>query len=204
MRPLRATRTTGPRERRQSKRLTKRELRQLLSGPGRKWIKGVWAAAEQYTLRLSRLSPVTSPLGTRLMEEYMAEHNLSGEEMHRALFLALVDGYSTRAVLAGPTEQPALDASSLQADDLDDRTRTIANEEFESVMKLPPEVWKGYVAIATMTVQGKHASATLPWYRLGRSRIEAMIRCGYVLRCIDETLDAEPVLTDVSEAASRG
>ena len=94
MRPLRATRTTKPRERRQSARLTRRELRQLLSASGRKWIKEVWIAAEQFTLRRARLSPVTSPLGTRLMEEYMAEHNLSGAEMHHALFLALVAGYS--------------------------------------------------------------------------------------------------------------
>lgn len=164
----------------------------------------MWVAAEQFTLRLSRLSPVTSPLGTRLLDEHMAEHNLSGEEAHRALFLALVAGYSTRAVLSGPTEQPGLDAASLVPDELDDRTRAIANDEFESVMTLPPEVWSGYVAIATMQVQGKHASATLPWYQLGRERIEALIRCGYVLRCIDEALDAEPVLADVSGAASRG
>lgn len=202
MRPLRATRTAAPRERRQSGRLTRRELRQSLSGPGRKWIKEVWIAAEEFTLRLSRLSPVTSPLGTRVLEEHMADHGLSGDDVHRALFLALVAGYSTRAVLAEPTEQPSLDAASVDRDDLDTFTRTLANEEFESVMTLPPDVWSGYLAIATMKVQGKHASSTLPWYQLGRGRIEAMLRCGYVLRCIDEALDAEPVLADVSGSAS--
>ena len=38
----------------------------------------------------------------------------------------------------------------------------------------------------------RHASRTLPWYRLGRERIETLLRYGYVLRCIDEALDAEP------------
>lgn len=204
MRPLRATRTAPSRERRQSGRLTRRELRQSLSGPARKWLKGVWAAAEQFTLRLSRLSPVTSPLGTRLLDGYMAEQNMAGEEVHRALFLALVAGYSTRTVLAEPTEQPSLDPASVEADHLDDRTRAIASQEFESVMTLPPEVWSGYVATATMQLQGQHASRTLPWYQLGRERIETLLRYGYVLRCIDEALDAEPVLADVSGAASRG
>ena len=191
MRPIRATRSAQPRERRASGRLTRRQLRQTLSGPARKWLKEVWAAAEQYTLRLTRLSPVSSPVGSRLLDEYMAEQNLTGEEMHRPLFLALVTGYSTRTVIAGPTEQPGLNAATLR-DDLDDRTRTIATEKFDSVMTLPPDVWTGYVATVTMKLQGRHASRTLPWYRLGRERIETLLRYGYVLRCIDEALDAEP------------
>jgi hypothetical protein len=180
------------RERRQTGRLTRRELRQSLSGPGRKWLKEVWQAAEHYSLTLARLSAVTSPLGTRLVEEYMAEQGLDGEEVHRALFLTLVAGYSARAVLAEPTDQPRLDVSDAHAD----RVPTIASEEFDSVMSLPPEMWTAYVATATMKLQGQLASRTLPWSQLGRGRVETLLRYGYVLRCVDEALDAEPALQD--------
>ena len=180
------------RERRQSGRLTRRELRQSLSGPGRKWLKEVWEAAEQYSLTLARLSTVTSPLGTRLIDEYMAEHGLNGEETHHALFLTLVAGYSARAVLAEPTDQPRLDASDAHAD----RVPRIASEEFDSVMTLPPEVWSAYVATATMKLQGRLASRTLPWSQLGRERVQTLLRYGYVLRCVDEALEAEPALQD--------
>lgn len=183
-------------ERRQSGRLTRRELRQSLSGAGRKWLKEVWQAAEQYSLRLARLSPVTSPLGTRLTDEYMAEHRLDGEETHRALFLTLVAGYSTRAVLAEPTEQPALASRPRSDDQLEHRVRAIATDDFESVMTLPPEVWTGYVATATMKLQRRLTSRTLPWQQLGRQRIETLLRYGYVLRCVDEALDAEPALSE--------
>jgi len=192
MRPLRPTRPPLG-ERRQSPRFTRRELRQSLSAGGRKWIKGVWQAAERYSLRLARLSPVTSPVGTRLVDEYMTEHHLEGEEIHRALFLTLVAGYSTRAVVADPTEQPALEPAPPQDDALDDRVRTIARDQFESLMTLPPEVWTAYVAIATMKQQSRFASPTLPWQRLGRERVETLLRWGYVLRCVDEALDAKPV-----------
>jgi hypothetical protein len=181
-------------ERRQSGRLTRRELRQSLSGPGRKWLKEVWQATEQYSLRLARLSSVTSPVGTRMIDEYMAEQNLAGDELHRVLFLTLVAGYSTRAVMAEPTQQPGLEADSIPADELDARTRTIAGEEFERVMTLPPEVWNGYVATATMKLQRRYASSTLPWRQFGRERIATLLRYGYVLRCIDEALEAEPEL----------
>ena len=33
---------------------------------------------------------------------------------------------------------------------------------------------------------------TLTWRDLGPARIEEMLRYGYVLRCLDEALDAEP------------
>jgi hypothetical protein len=183
-----------PRERRQSARLTRRELRQSLSGPGRKWLKEVWDAAEQYSLQLARLSPATSPLGTKLTDEYMVEHNIAGEELHRALFLTLVAGYSARAVLAEPTEQPRLKAAVRQAN----RVAAIANDEFESVMALPHEVWRGYVATATMKLQRRLTSPTLPWHWLPRERIETLLRYGYVLRCVDEALDSEPVLQDTA------
>jgi hypothetical protein len=182
------------RERRQSARLTRRELRQSLSGAGRKWVKQVWNAADAYSLKLARLSPVTSPLGTTLTDEYMNEHNLAGDELHRALFLALVAGYSARAVLAEPTGQPGLKAARPQAD----RVEAIASGEFESVMTLPPEVWNAYVITATMKLQSRLATRTLTWHQLGRERIETLLRYGYVLRCLDEALGREPVPQDIA------
>jgi hypothetical protein len=73
----------------------------------------------------------------------------------------------------------------------------VATERFESVMALPPEVWTSYVATAAMKLQGQLASGKeLSWQVLTRSRIELMLRYGYVMRCVDEILGAEPELRD--------
>ena len=199
------------RERRQSGRLTKRELRQSLSGSGRKWIKEVWQAASGTSGDLNRLSPVTTPLGNQLVESYGATHGLPGTEIQRALRIATVAGYASRMVLVEPTEQPALhlsafglqgrpDLERLAADPtpLLEPTRTVATERFGEVMTLPPEVWNGYVVTATMKLQAQVATRTLTWRELGRERIEQMLRYGYVLRCLDEALGAEPELRATS------
>jgi hypothetical protein len=199
LRSRRTSRPTTPRERRQSPRLTKRELRQSLSGPARKWLRGVWQASERFSDQLERLSPVTSPAASTLIDQYMAEHKLDGEELRHALFLTLVAGYSTRVVLVEPTGQPGLDPGSLAIDELEDRVRAIAADGFESVMTLPSEVWKGYVATATMQQQQRLTSKTLPWYGLGRERVETLLRWGYVLRCVDEALDRGPVVQDLTQ-----
>ncbi|MBV9802254.1 MAG: hypothetical protein JO130_03655 [Solirubrobacterales bacterium] len=195
--------------RRQSGRLTKRELRQSLSGTGRKWIKEVWQAAAATSGDLNRLSPVTTPLGNRLVETYGTTHRLPGTEIQRALRIATVAGYASRMVLVEPTEQPTLEPSAfglkgrpdlerLAGDPtrLIDPTRTVATERFGSVMTLPPEVWNGYVITATMRLQAQLATRTLTWRELGRERIEQMLRYGYVLRCLDEALGAEPELRE--------
>jgi hypothetical protein len=193
------------REPRQSPRLTKRTLRQSLSGRGRKWVKDVWLAAARTAAELERLSPVTTPLGNRLAESYAASHGLSGSEIQSALRIAVVAGYASRMVLAEPTDQPALepsdfkltahpDADRLAADGgrLLEPVRDIATGRFDSVMNLPPEVWNAYVITATMKLQGQLSTKTLTWQQLGRERMEQMLRFGYVLRCLDEALDAEP------------
>ncbi|HTX11189.1 MAG TPA: hypothetical protein VME22_21380 [Solirubrobacteraceae bacterium] len=180
--------------------MTRRELRKTLSGSGRKWLKGVWEAAERYTLRLSSLSRVTSPLATTLIDDYMAKLNLAGEETRRAFFVTLVAGYSTRAVLAEPTEQPRLKPVPPKDDELEDRVKAIAGERFSSVMTLPPEVWSSYVATAAMKRQKWLTGHKLPWYVLSRERVETLLRWGYALRCLDEAYSAEPVL---QEAAPR-
>lgn len=194
------------RERRQSSRLTRRELKQTLSRGGRKWVKEVWQAAARTSGDLDRLSPVTTPLGNRLVESYAAAERLAGGEIQRALRIATVAGYATRVVVAEPTEQPSvrpsafdlgahpdLDRLAADPDRLIEPVRAIASERFESVMTLPAEVWTSYVATAAMKLQGQLASGkTLSWQVLSRSRIELMLRYGYVLRCLDEALGAEP------------
>jgi hypothetical protein len=202
----RQKRRSEPRERRQSARLTKRELKQTLARSGRKWVKEVWQAASRTSGDFDRLSPVTTPLGNRLVESYAAAEGLGGGEIQRALRIATVAGYATRVVVAEPTEQPSLRASAFQlgahpdlgrlaADParLLDPVHAIATDRFESVMTLPPEVWRSYVAWAAMKLQGQLASGKeLSWQVLSRSRIELMLHYGYVLRCLDEVLDAEP------------
>jgi hypothetical protein len=194
------------RERRQSGRLTRRELKQTLSRPGRKWVKEVWQATTRTAGDLNRLSPVSTPLGNRLVESYAAAEHLAGGDVQRALRIATVAGYATRTVVAEPTEQPSVRASAFQLgahpdvdrlatdpDRLLDPVRALASERFESVMTLPPEVWSAYVAWAAMKLQGQLASGKeLSWQVLSRSRIERMLRYGYVLRCLDEALGAEP------------
>jgi hypothetical protein len=149
---------------------------------------------------------VTTPLGNRLVESYTAAERLAGGEIQRALRIATVAGYATRMVIVQPTEQPKLPRSAVQVgahadvdrlaadpDRLLDPVRAIASERFESVMTLPAEVWTSYVAIAAMRLQGQLASGEkLSWQVLTRSRIELMLRYGYVLRCLDEALATEP------------
>jgi hypothetical protein len=191
----RRARSTAPPERRQSPRLTRRQLRQSLSGGGRKWLKQVWRAAEHYTSRLSSLSPVTSPVADTLIDEYMAEQQLAGEETHRAVFHTLVAGYSARAVLAGPTEQPGLRPAAVRRyDELEGEVRTIAAERFGSIMTLPTDVWDAYVMTTAMNQQRWLKSHKLPWNILSRERVQTLVGWGYVLRCVDEALEAEPVL----------
>lgn len=206
MRAMRGHTRAPARERRQSGRLTRRELKQTLSRGGRKWVKEVWEAAARASGDLNGLSPVTTPLGNRLVESYAASQQLDGGEIQRALRIAAVAGYATRVVVAEPTEQPSFrmsalglsahpDVNRLAADParLLDPVRTVATERFESVMTLPPEVWTSYVATAAMKLQGQLASGKeLSWQVLTRSRIERMLRYGYVLRCLDEAIGAEP------------
>lgn len=209
---------TDSRERRQSGRLTRRELKQTLSRGGRKWVKEVWQATARTAGDLERLSPVTTPLGNRLVESYAAAERLDGGEIQRALRIASVAGYAARMVIAEPTEQPSLRPSAFQLgahtniehlpDDvtrLMDPVRAIASERFDSVMTLPAEVWTSYVSTAAMKLQGQLASGKeLSWQVLSRSRIEAMLRYGYVMRCLDEVIDAEPVPRQAEPEAPQG
>lgn len=206
MRAIRGRSRANERERRQSGRLTRRQLKQALSRHGRKWVREVWQAAARTSGDMTRLSPVTTPLGNRLVESYAASERLAGGEIQRALRIATVAGYATRVVVGEPTEQPSLRPSAFglgahpdverlagDPDRLLDPVRAIATDRFESVMTLPPEVWTSYVATAAMKLQGQLASGKeLSWQVLTRSRIEQMLRYGYVMRCLDEAIDAEP------------
>ena len=125
----------------------------------------------------------------------------------------MMAGYASRTVLVSPTQQPPFDPASFTLDasldveqiandtavvgELTERVRSIAFDDFHSVMTLPPDIWAGYVALATMPLQRNLASSTLPGRELSKERIERMLRYGYVLRCLDEALDGEP-------AAARG
>jgi hypothetical protein len=205
-----ARRSARPGERRQSWRLTRREVTHLMSRRGRKWVSEVWQAAARTSAELDGLSPLTTPLGNRLVESYAAAEGLEGGDIQRALRIATVAGYASRMVLAEPTEQPTLKRSAFQlgprsdarrlaedagaVEQLLEPVRRVASQGFDSAMALPQEVWTAYVATATMKLQRQLASSSLSWRDLGRERIETMLRYGYVLRCLDEALDAEPAL----------
>ncbi len=182
-----------------------------MSRHGRKWVNEVWQAAARTAAELEGLSPLTTPLGRRLVESYGTREHADGPEIQHALRVAVVYGYTTRMVLADSTDQPSLkpsafnlsaqsDVERLAGDDatpkrLLDPIRTIASERFDSVMTLPPAVWSAHLATATMKLQRRFTSdKTLHWRELGRDRVEKMLRYGYVLRCLDEALDGEPAL----------
>src|ERR1700760_2777671 len=147
MRAMRGRTRANARERRQSGRLTRRELKQTLSRGGRKWVKEVWEAAARASGELNGLSPVTTPLGNRLVESYAASRRLEGGEIQRALRVATVAGYASRVGRAHPTDHPSLRPSAFQLSahpDIErlaadvtrllDPVRTIADDRFDSVM----------------------------------------------------------------------
>lgn len=191
--------------------MTRRELRKTLKRDARKWVNEVWQAAAGTAVQLDTLSPVTAPLGVRLVESYAAREQ-AGEQAQRGLRIALVAGYASRVVLVEPTEQPTLrpaafglsarpDVERIGRDPeaikrVADPVRTIATEQFETVMTLPQDVWNGYVATAAHKLQ-RQLQKQLTWREFGRDRIERMLRYGYVLRCLDEAINAEPVVRDL-------
>jgi hypothetical protein len=190
-----------------------------MSRHGRTWLNRVWRATATMASELEGLSPVTTVLGSRLVESFAAREQVDGEGIQHALRVAVVYGYAARMVLLEPTDQPSLKRSAFQpnpqsdverlANDaatpkrLLDPVRGIAADRSDSVMTLPPEVWSGLVATATQKLQRRFASDnnTLTWRELSRHRIEKMLQYGYVLRCLDETLDAEPKYREQDSAA---
>jgi hypothetical protein len=198
-------------EKRQSWRKTRRELHVSMSRHGRKWLKNVWRSTAREASDLDRFSPLTTVLGHRLVESYAARAQADSEAMEEALGVALKYGYAARMVLVDPTDQPSLKPSAFHlsahsdverlANDagtpkrLLDPVRNVASERFDTVMTLPPEVWNGMVATATEKLQSRFTSSNdkrLTWRELSRELVEKFLRYGYVLRCLDEALDAEP------------
>lgn len=184
-----------------------------MSRHGRKWLRGMWKATGTIASEFEALSPVTTLLGARLVESFAAREHAEGKDLEEPLRVAIVYGYAARMVLVEPTDQPSLRPSAFRlnpqsdverlANDaatpkrLLDPVRTIASDKFDSVMTLPPEVWSGLVALATQTLQRRFTSSNdkkLTWRDLSQDRVEKMLRYGYVLRCLDEALDAEPEL----------
>jgi hypothetical protein len=178
------------------------QLRHTLSSDGRAWVNEVWTTVDALCSK-PLVSPTLIKLGARLSESYAAREELQGKEIREALFAVITPGYASRAVLARSTELPLLDSSlvpsapsNLKRDkaataELIGALETLAGEDFESVMTLPRELWAAYVSLAAMHLQERLVSSTLTWHELSAERIEAMLRHGYVLRCLDETFERE-------------
>jgi hypothetical protein len=175
------------------------QLKHTLSRDGRAWVTQVWNAVDGLCSK-----PLTSPtlieLGPRLSDRYAAAQKVEGQEVREAFFSVITAGYASRAVLAGPNEQPDLDISSLPLPSNGQyeeaamaEVQSVANDDFTSVMTLPRQVWAAYVSLAAMHLQERLVSSTLTWERLSAERIEAMLRHGYLLRCLDESLERRPV-----------
>ena len=188
--------------RRQTWRRTSRELHHLLSRDGRKWVTDVWQRARELAQREPGLSPLAAAVGADTAQSCSASENPDEGE---ALLAVIRTGHATRAVLVRPTEQPSRDRrwfglargldAEAAADDpaavsgLTETVRRIATNDFESVMTLPEEVWTAYVVTATREFQRTLPSSTVSWRVLSRETIDELLRCGYVLRCIEEALE---------------
>jgi hypothetical protein len=177
------------------------QLRRTLSSDGRAWVNEVWEAVDGLSSK-PLVSAALIELGPCLSERYAAAERLDGPEIREAFFAVIVAGYATRAVLAGPTKQPRLQTASFPLPSLLDlehdeaaiaeligALEIAARDEFDSVMTLPQDVWAAYVSLAAMHLQQQLLSSTLTWGALSAKRIESMLRHGYVLRCLDESLD---------------
>jgi hypothetical protein len=171
------------------------QLKHTLSKDGRAWVNEVWEAADSRSSKPLD-SPSLASLGRGLGDRYADAERVEGQEVREAFFSVITAGYASRAVLAGPTEQPDLDISSLptRSDREYDEAamaeiESVASDDFESVMTLPREMWAAYVSLAAMHLQQRLVSSTLTWKELTAERIEAMLRHGYVLRCLDESLE---------------
>jgi hypothetical protein len=76
-------------EKRQSWRRTRRELRVSMSRHGRKWLNGVWSATASMASELEGLSPLTTVLGSRLVESFAAREQIEGEGIQHAFGVAV-------------------------------------------------------------------------------------------------------------------
>jgi hypothetical protein len=186
---------------RQTWRRTSRELHRLLSRDGRKWVKEVWQTARELAQREPELSPLANAVGVNVAQTCGASENSHGDEPRLAV---IHTGQATRAVLVGPTEQPSRDRrwfglpaglhAQAAADDpaavsgLTETVRRIATSEFDSVMTLPEEVWRAYVVTATREFQ-RRLGSSVSWSELNGETIDELLRCGYVLRCVEEALE---------------
>ena len=71
---------------------------------------------------------------------------------------------------------------------LTETVRRIAASDFGAVMTLPEDVWTAYVVTATGEFQRTLTSRSVSWSELSRETIDELLRCGYVLRCVEEAL----------------
>ncbi len=191
--------------RRQSWRTTSRDLHRLVSRAGRKWVQEFWQAANAVAQEGPPLSPLAVAVGAGIAETRGASGAPVAEEVHRARLAVVRTGYATRSVLVSPAEQPSPDQAwfgfsarldpELAATDfavvreLVDKVRTISETDFHSVMTLPEDAWSAYVVIATRELQRTLVSGSISYRELSRERIDELLRCGYLVACLDEAVE---------------
>lgn len=171
-----------------------------------------WSATERVFRELRSLSPLTTLLGRAFAAGYAESKRLRGEEVPLTFFAVMLAGYAARSLFVDIIGQPLLDPHTPPLDQLvgrdydyeDPDTNVAAIEllrdpvfqlvfaDFGTVMTLSPELWAGYISLATMQLQANLKSRAVPARYLDRECIEGMLRYGYVLRCVDEALGAEP------------
>lgn len=192
------------REKRQSWRRTNRELH-VLSRAGRGWVKALWQTSSAMADEDPRLGALATAVTAAIARSSGASAESDAAELDQARSVVIRAGYATRGVLARSTEQPPLREHRLglpagldlrgapddpaAVDAATDAVRNLAASDFHSVMTLPPEVWEAYVVTATRAFQRALVSGSVGWRDLGRPIVDELLRCGYVLCCLDEALD---------------
>ena len=198
--------------RRQTLRKTRSELQQSLDEGDRELVMEAWSATERVFTRLRSLSPLTTLLGRAFAAGYADGKRLKGEEAGLTFFMVMFAGYATRTLFLDSIGQPLLDPHAPPLDRLvgrefdyqdpdgnveavellRDPVFHLALSDFGSVMNLSPDLWAGYISLATMQLQANFKSRAVPSRYLDSETVDGMVRYGYVLRCVDEALGAEP------------
>lgn len=172
----------------------------------------VWETAAAVANKEPSLSPLAGAVAHGLAAGGATDRGT--DEARRARFAVIRIGHATRSVLSGPTDQPAPDERlfalpveptiGLDATDADlvghlvETLERLSRTAFDSAMSLPMDVWAAYVVLATRELQKTLGGPGLEWRQLSRERVDELLRCGYLLHCLEETLVRQPASQDHS------
>jgi hypothetical protein len=202
--------------RRHSLRKARRQLHTLLDSEGRELVMDWWSEAEErFTTHSGDPSWLTDFLANAYVFSELGEEPTGPE----AYLMAIRAGYSLRTLLPGYAAPAPMDVSMIDAAALstvasrprengipalepDDADVLVAlsylvietvQERFGEVASVGPDFWDAVVSLATYKLQSNIQSLGLgKASAFDADTVDAFLRYGFVLRCLDEALGIEP------------